>query len=48
MTKGNTPFEAEVFPNSDLAKIEKLAMENKMQFNEIKSKAILITRQKKK
>jgi len=44
MTKGNTPSEAEVFANSDLAKIEKWAKENKMQFNEIKSKATLITR----
>jgi hypothetical protein len=34
MTKGNTPSEAEVFVNSDLAKIEKWAKENKMQFNE--------------
>jgi hypothetical protein len=47
MTKGNTPSEAEVFANSYLAKIEKWAIENKMQFNEIKSKVMLITRQRK-
>jgi hypothetical protein len=46
MTNGNTPSEAEVFANSDLAKIEKWAKENKMQFNEIKSKAMLITRKR--
>jgi hypothetical protein len=45
--KGNTPSEAEVFANLDLAKIEKWAIENKMHFNEIKSKAMLITRQRK-
>jgi hypothetical protein len=44
MTKGNTPSEAEAFANSDLAKIEKWAKENKMQFNETKSKAMVITR----
>ena len=33
-----------MYANSDLAKIEKWAKENKMQFNEIKSKATLITR----
>ena len=46
MTNGNTPSETEVFANSDLAKIEKWAKENKMQFNEIKSKAMLITRKR--
>jgi alkyl hydroperoxide reductase subunit AhpF len=46
MTKGNNPSEAEVFANSDLAKIEKWAKENKIQFNEIKSKAMLITRKR--
>jgi hypothetical protein len=44
ITKGNTPCEAEVFANSDLAKIEKWAKGNKMRFNETKSKAILISR----
>jgi hypothetical protein len=47
MTRGNTPGEAEVFANLDLAKIEKWATENKMQFNENKSKAMLITRNRK-
>jgi hypothetical protein len=46
MTKGNTATEAEAFANSDLAKIEKWAKENKMQFNETKSKAMLITRKR--
>jgi hypothetical protein len=46
MTKGNTPSEAEVFANSDLVKIEKWAKENKMPFNESKSKAMLITRKR--
>jgi len=35
--------EAEVYANSNLAKIEKWARENKIQFNESKSKAMLIT-----
>ena len=47
MTRGNTLAEAEVFANLDLAKIEKWATENKMQFNENKSKAMLITRKRK-
>jgi hypothetical protein len=47
MTKVNTLSEAEVFANSDLAKIETWAKENKMQFNEINSKAMLITRKGK-
>jgi hypothetical protein len=46
MTKGNTRSEAEVFVKSDLSKIEKWAKENKMQLNEIKSKAMLITRKR--
>ena len=47
MTKGNTPSEAEVFANSDLAKIEKWGKDNKMLFNDTKSKAMLITRKRK-
>ena len=43
MMKGNTPSEAEVFANSDIAKIKKWAKENKIQFSENKSKAMLIT-----
>jgi hypothetical protein len=46
LTKGKTPSEAEAFANSDLAKIEKWARDNKMQFNESKSKAMLITRKR--
>jgi hypothetical protein len=35
-----------VFANSDTSKIERWAKENKMQFNEAKSKAMLITRKR--
>jgi len=43
MTTGNILSEAEVYASSQLAKIEKWAKENKMQFNETKSKAMLLT-----
>ena len=46
MTKGNTPSEAEVFANADLGKIEKWAKDNKMLFNDTKSKEMLITRKR--
>jgi hypothetical protein len=46
MTQGKMPSEAGVYENSDIAKIEKWAKENKMQFNESKSKAMLITRKR--
>jgi 2C-methyl-D-erythritol 2,4-cyclodiphosphate synthase len=46
MTTGNNPSEAEVFANTDLAKIEKWANDNKMLFNDIKSKAMLISRKR--
>jgi len=46
MMKGNNPSEAEVFANLDLAKIEKWAKENKIQFNDTKPKAMLITRKR--
>ena len=46
LTKGKTPTEAEAFANSDLAKIEKWAKDNKTKFNETKSKAMLITRKR--
>jgi hypothetical protein len=46
-TNSKTPSDANVFENSDLDKIEILAKENKMQFNEIKSKTMLITRKRK-
>ena len=44
MSQGKTPTEAEAYANSDLARIEKWAKENKLRFNETKSKAMLITR----
>jgi hypothetical protein len=46
LTHGKTLSEAEVYANSDLAKIENWARENKMQFNKSKSKAMLITRKR--
>ena len=46
MTAGDTPAEADVYANSDLVKIERWAEENKMQYNETKSKAMLITRKR--
>jgi hypothetical protein len=46
MMKGNNPSEAKVFANLDLAKIEKWAKENKIQFNDTKPKAMLITRKR--
>jgi len=46
LTKGKTTSEAEAFANSDLAKIENWAKDNKMQFNETKSKAMLISRKR--
>jgi hypothetical protein len=47
LTKGITPSEAGAFANSDLAKIGKWAKDNKMQFNDTKSKAMLISRKRK-
>jgi hypothetical protein len=44
MSQGNTPTEAEAYANSDLARIEKWAKENKSRFNETKSKAMMISR----
>jgi ribonuclease HI len=46
MTYGKTPKEAEAFANSDTSKIERWAKEIKMQFNEAKAKAMLITRKR--
>ena len=48
LTYGTTQCEAEAYANSDLARIEIWARENKMQFNEAKSKAMLITRKRRK
>jgi len=44
MTQGKTPSKAEVYANYDLAIIGKRAKENKMHFNEFKSKAMLTTK----
>jgi hypothetical protein len=46
LTKGKTPSEAEAFANSNLAKIKKWVKNNKMQFNETKSKATLKSRKR--
>ena len=46
LTYGKTLSEAEVYANTDLAKIENWARENKMQFNESKSKAMLNVKEK--
>lgn len=48
LTYGTTQCEAEAYANSDLARIEIWARENKLQFNEAKSKAMLITRKRRK
>jgi hypothetical protein len=44
LTYGKTLSEAEAYTNSDLATIEKWAWDNKMKFNESKSKTMIITR----
>jgi ribonuclease HI len=44
LSHGKTLSEAQAYANSDLARIENWARENKMQFNDSKSKAMLITR----
>jgi hypothetical protein len=46
LTYGKTTFEAEAYANSDLARVENWDRENKMQFKEPKSKAMLITRKR--
>ena len=46
MMQGKMLSEAEGYANSDLANIEKWAKENQMQFNESKSKDMLITRKR--
>ena len=43
-----TTSEAEAHTNSDLAKIENWAKQNKMQFNELKSKTLLIASERKR
>jgi len=47
LTYGETTSEAEAYTNSELAKIENWAKENKIQFNELKSKIMLIARKRK-
>jgi hypothetical protein len=47
LTYGQTTSEAEAYTNSELAKIENWAKQNKMQFNELKSKTMLIARKRK-
>jgi len=47
LTHGNTHYEAEAYANADVARIENWARENKMQFNELKSKAVIITRKRR-
>ena len=46
LTYGETTSEAEAYTNSDLAKTENWAKQNKMQFNELKSKTMLIARKR--
>jgi len=48
LTYGKTTAEAEAFTNSELAKIENWAKQNKMEFNELKSQTMLIARKKEK
>ena len=48
ITYGETTSEAEAYTNSDLAKIQNWAKQNKMQFNELKSKTLLIARKGKR
>jgi hypothetical protein len=47
LTYGKTLPEAEAYANSDLATTEKWAWDNKMKFNESKSKAMIITRKRR-
>ena len=47
LTYGKTLSEVEAYANSDLAKIEKWAWENKLKFNESKSMAMIIGRKRR-
>jgi hypothetical protein len=47
LTYGNTHHEAEAYANASVARIEKWARENKMQFNESKSKVMIISRKRR-
>jgi len=46
LMQGKMPIEAEVYANSVLARIEKWPNDNKLQFSESRSKAMLITRKR--
>jgi len=46
-TFGQTTSEGEAYTNSELAIIENWAKQNNMQFNELKSKTMLMARKKK-
>ena len=48
LTYGKTLSEAEAFANSAVATIENWAWENKMKFNESKSKAMIIARKRRR
>jgi HD superfamily phosphohydrolase len=47
LTYGQTTSEAEAYTKSELAKMENWAKQNKTQFNELKSKTMLIARKRK-
>ena len=47
LTYGQTTSEAEAYTNWELAKIENWAKQNKIQFNELKSRTMLIARKRK-
>jgi hypothetical protein len=44
MSHGKTPTETEAYANSDLVRIGKWAKDNKLRFNETKSKAMMISK----
>jgi hypothetical protein len=48
VTRGKTVREAENIANIELSKISSWAKDNKIRFNEQKSKAMLLTRRKRK
>jgi len=48
LTYGKMPSEVEAYANSDLTTIEKWEWGNKLKFNESKSKAMIITRKRRR
>ena len=48
LTRGETVAEAENYMNLELRKIQEWAQNNKMKFNENKSKVMLMSRRKRK